>query len=86
MKVWILAGAISALAVPAASASTTDCEADDPRRPAAQQRNDATADQPPAERATLVERAAPTVRAEPARRRSGKHIPDAELIGVRGAL
>lgn len=92
MKLWVLAGLFSVMAIPFAAASETTeaCQIDDTRRAAR-----APVDVPEASHASA---AAPTVlavqrdtaesigRAEPLRRRSGKRIPDAELIGPRGAL
>lgn len=104
MKVWILAGAFTALTVPfaAAAETTSGCEVDDTRR-IPQVRIDSgspsgsapptaapTSRQAPAQRtadATAAEReAAEAARAFTERRRNGKRIPDAELIGPRGAL
>jgi hypothetical protein len=90
MKVWILAGLFTVAMAPfaAASESTVECQLDDTRRAAAP-RTDAPA--PPAPSAVRPT-AAPRVAAEQAprpeapRRRGGKRIPDAELIGPRGAL
>lgn len=91
MKMWVLAGLFSVATVPAAFAveSTTECQVDDTRR-VVEQRIEA----PPAPAAPTIAR--PTVAQRDAtlaetprletRRRSGKRIPDAELIGPRGAL
>ncbi len=93
MKVLILAGLFSVAAIPFAAASETvaECELDDARR-AHQQRAEATAPEPNVARPTIVQRdesaqreEAPQ-RAAAVRRRSGKPIPDAELIGPRRAL
>jgi hypothetical protein len=88
MKVWILAGLFTAAFAPLAAAaeSTAECQLDDARR-AAQTRADAPAPSAATARptvATRAEGAAP--RSGAARRRSGKRVPDAELIGPRGAL
>ncbi len=91
MKMWVIAGLFSAATVPAAFAveSTTECQVDDTRRAAVQQRAEPAAPAAPTvARPTVAQReAAPaeTPRLE-TRRRSGKRIPDAELIGLRGAL
>ena len=89
-KVLILTGLITAAmtSVAAASESTLDCQLDDTRRatqprveaPAAPAPNTARPTAAPRETA---EQAAPR---ESARRRGVKRIPDAELIGPRGAL
>lgn len=88
MKVLILAGLLSAAAIPMAAAveNTTECQVDDARR-TAQQRAETPA-APRAVRPTAVHRAeaAQDARAASERRRSGKRIPDAELIGPRGSL
>lgn len=96
MKVLILAGLFSAAAVPIAAASDygVDCQVDDTRRGAqARVDTDLPGGSAPLLAATPVApvtreaAATPTTRApvQP-RRRSGKRIPDAELIGPRGAL
>jgi len=90
MKAWMLAGLVTiAMAPMAYAAEDTDaCQVDEVRRASAQERIDA----PPAPSTAIVAR--PTVaqrdvteaqRAEP-RRRTGKRIPDAELIGPRSTL
>lgn len=96
MKVWVLAGLFTFAAAPMAFAAedTTECQLDDARR-ASQTQGDQSAP-PTIARATSAERetaavaipAAPaTTRTAPAeRRRNGKRIPDAQLIGPRGAL
>lgn len=89
MKVWILAGLFTAAMAPLASAQqiTTECEFDEPRR-ASQTRLETPqpvatpAVRPPAPRVTAEQ----TPRPDVPRRRGGKRIPDAELIGPRGAL
>jgi hypothetical protein len=92
MKVWMLAALFTAAMAPAAWAdeSTAECQLDESRR-APPPRTETAA---PAALATTVRPAvAPretaeqmATRAEASRRRSGKRIPDAELIGPRGAL
>lgn len=102
MKIWVLAGLMTVATVPFAAAAETDleCQLDDSRR-ATQMRIDAepsggagapasvarqtsapreTAGRPPSRAADEPERAVAEGR------RSGKRIPDAELIGPRGAL
>ena len=89
MKTWMLAGLFTVALAPMAYAAedVSACQVDDVRR-ATQERIDA----PPAPSSATVAR--PTVaqrdvteaqRAEP-RRRTGKRIPDAELIGPRSTL
>jgi hypothetical protein len=87
MKAWILAGILSTATIPFASASemTDECQLDESRR--AERRNATAAPAAPTvAQSTVAERAPEPSRAQAQRRRSGKHIPDAELIGVRGAL
>jgi hypothetical protein len=99
MKLWILAGLFTALWAPLAAAETTtvNCDVDDTQR-SVQQRVDA-APAPAAPARTVRGGAsssggqrgevavAPTPRNEAARRRGvSRRIPDAELIGGRGAL
>jgi hypothetical protein len=96
MKVWVLAGLFTFATAPFAMAAEdpAECQLDEARR-TAQQR----VDTPPADPAATIAR--PTVAqrdttVEPAprastaggtdRRRNGKRIPDAQLIGPRGAL
>ncbi len=89
MKVWILAGLFTAAMAPLASASesTLECQLDDTRRAAAP-----TREAPPTPASTARPTVAPreaveqAPRVEAQRRRNGKRIPDAELIGPRGAL
>lgn len=98
MKVWILAGLFTVAAAPFAAAAETDaaCQLDDSRRGITQR---VDGPPPPAPQSTARPTVAPrqvaqaeqgaveqTVRQPPDRRRSGKRIPDAELIGRRGAL
>lgn len=91
MRVLLLAGLITAATVPFAAASETDIDAvAETSRVSAEQR----LDQPPPSPAIAVGRqtvapreAAETPRPTPVeRRRSGKPIPDAQLIQPRGAL
>jgi hypothetical protein len=88
MKVPVLTVLITAATCAFASAAETsvDCQVDDSRRTAAEQRTEET-------RQAAANTARPTVaqreaaeRPAPERRRNGKRIPDAELIGPRGAL
>lgn len=87
MKIWILAGIFSAMTIPFAAAAETsaDCQLDDARRGTQRQAAQPQAS-PSTPRQALADRAAEPARPDAPRRRSGKHIPDAELIGVRGAL
>ena len=89
MKTWMLAGLFTVAMAPMAYAAedTDACQVDEMRR-ATQERIDA----PPAPSTTIVARpavaqrdVAEAQRAEP-RRRTGKRIPDAELIGPRSTL
>jgi hypothetical protein len=88
MKVWVLAGLFTVAMAPVAFAGedTTECQLDETRR-AAEQRAEAPA-APTAARPTVAQRDViePIVRPPVDRRRSGKRIPDALLIGPRGAL
>lgn len=95
MKVWVLAGLFTFAAAPMAFAAedTTECQLDDARR-ATQSQAEQVAP-PTMGRATVAEREtaavipvapAPTRTAPAERRRNGKRIPDAQLIGPRGAL
>jgi len=99
MKVWMLAGLFTVVATPFAAAAESDaaCQLDDSRatltlrvdgppppapspstvRPTIAPRDVAQAEQDDTPR---------PVRQAPDRRRSGKRIPDAELMGPRGAL
>ena len=89
MKVLILAGAITALGAPFAFAdeTTTECQLDDARRTTHRHTDVAPTAKPDETRPTLAERAAdPPPPVDAQRRRSGNHVPDAELIGRRGAL
>jgi hypothetical protein len=97
MKVWLLAGAITVVTVPFASAAEAECQVDDTRRQV-QVRIDngspggsaptvarpTVAPRDPAPEMAQREDDEPQRRVD--RRRSGKPIPDAELIGPRRAL
>jgi hypothetical protein len=89
MKVLILTGLFTAAMVPLAAASetTAECQLDDTRR-ATQQRVEAPASPAPTARPTVAPRetAEQATPRETPRRRNVKRIPDAELIGPRGAL
>ena len=100
MKVLILASAFTAIGTPCAFAAETElpCQVEDRRMP--QVRIDSGAPGGSAPQATPTTRpaartpaetqadreAAEAARSFAERRRSGKRIPDAELIGPRGAL
>ena len=94
MRVLLLAGLITAATAPFAAASATATEIDcqgTTRRAAAEERLDQIPPSPaaPIARPNIVQReaAADTPRpVVPERRRSGKPIPDAQLIQPRGAL
>lgn len=101
MKVWVLAGLFTLASAPAAFAldvaTDAECQVDDMRRQMDQVVTEtesgsaaATAAptvapiaRPPTQRQAS---AAPADRVPATRRRSGKRIPDAQLIGPRGAL
>lgn len=87
MKVLVLAGLITVAMTPLAFAGedTTECQLDETRR--AEQRPEAPATTAVA-RPTIAQRdvVEPVIRPPAERRRSGKRIPDAQLIGPRGAL
>jgi hypothetical protein len=102
MKFWIMAGLFSAATVPFATVAeaSAECQADESRRvphvridgggPGGSAPTVAAPTSAP--RAPAAERAEQREATETARapatdrRRSGKHIPDAELIAPRGAL
>lgn len=92
MKVLVLAGLFTAATIPfaAASETTIECQVDDMRREATQTvQPQPQAPAPTVARPTSVTREAaadPAARVPADRRRGGKRIPDAELIGPRGAL
>lgn len=95
MRVLLLAGLITAVTAPIAMAgeSEIECQGETRRAPAEQRLVDPP---PPAPGAAAATQARPTVAQREApdtqrpatneRRRNGKRIPDAELIGPRGAL
>lgn len=90
MKVWVMAGAFAAFAFPTVAAAdvTSPCRTDDTRGVLSTDRVEATsapASQTSARQST-AQRETQEARVEPQRRRSGKRVPDAELIGPRGAL
>jgi len=90
MKVWILAGIFSAATVPfaAAAENTVECQLDDARR-IVEQRSETPPPAPTPGQPAVAQRGdgdEATPRPSADRRRSGKRIPDAELIGPRGAL
>lgn len=89
MKVWVLAGLFTVATIPFAAAAedATECQVDETRR-ATQTRTDAPPAPPPqvvVVRPTAEREAEPPA-ARDARRRNGKRIPDAELIGPRVPL
>lgn len=95
MKVWVLAGLFTVAMAPMAFAAEdpTECQLDDTRRATQPQAEQVAT--PTIGRATVAEREAavvipvapqPTRTAPAERRRNGKRIPDAQLIGPRGAL
>jgi hypothetical protein len=91
MKAILIAGVFSALTCGAAAAAEPDpeCQIDETRR---QARGERVATNPPPPRAVTRPNDAARTFADAdtqpvtPRRRSGKTIPDAELIGRRGAL
>jgi hypothetical protein len=88
MKVWVLAGLFTVAMAPVAMAGedVTECQLDETRR-VAEQRAAAPPAPPTVARPTVAERDVIEPARPPAdRRRSGKRIPDAQLIGPRGAL
>jgi len=95
MKTWVLAALITVVTIPVASAleSTTDCQVDDSRRETRVEQRERT--DPPASptaspttarTTTLATRDTNSHPEQQQRRRNGKRVPDAELIGPRGAL
>ena len=90
MKIWIMAGLFTVVMAPLAAAAenTTECQLDEARR-AAQTRVDPPANANATARPTVAPRVTAeetSPRQDTSRRRSVKRIPDAELIGPRGAL
>ena len=90
MKILVLAGALAAVTCPTAASAEViaPCQAEDARSALTSDRAEATvAPAPPqASRQSATQREASDTRADANRRRSGKRVPDAELIGPRGAL
>lgn len=94
MKQLLLAGLITVASAPflfaSASENEIECQVSDTRRAPAEQRLDQASPAPamPVARPGATQReAADAARPTPAeRRRSGKPIPDAQLIQPRGAL
>jgi len=93
MKVWVLAGLFTVAMAPFAVAAETDveCQLDESRRTVEQRIDGAPPPAPQTARPTVAQRQVSqaeqlTRPTAPDRRRSGKRIPDAELIGPRGAL
>ncbi len=89
MKVLVLAGALAAVAFPTAAAAeaVAECQSEDARSALTPDRAEPTvAPAPPAARQAAAQRETSEARTETARRRNGKRVPDAELIGPRGAL
>lgn len=89
MKVWILAGVFTVATIPFAAAveNTAECQLDETRRSVEQRVTTPQAPAPAVARPTVAQRDAEETPRVPAdRRRGGKRIPDAELIGPRGAL
>jgi hypothetical protein len=89
MKVFVLAGALAAVAFPAAAAADIGepCPVEETRSSLAPDRAEPVSTPAPTapSRQSTAQRE-PESRAETTRRRSGKRLPDAELIGPRGAL
>lgn len=90
MRAWGLAGLILVLGAPAAAASEGEeaCRLDEQRRQRAEQTAQALPQSADTERAAPARaaQAERSSRAPTPRRRNGRRIPDAELIGPRGAL
>lgn len=93
MRMLLLAGLITAATAPIALAgeSEIECEGETRRAPAEQRLETPPPPAPGATttaRPTVAQREAPDTQrpATTERRRNGKRIPDAELIGPRGAL
>jgi hypothetical protein len=88
MGSWIVAALMSAAMSPEALAASreVDCQVEEPRRAEGQRIEPAPN---PAAASAVARREAPEAPARPAfaeRRRSGKPVPDAELIGRRRVL
>ena len=92
MKVWVLAGLFTMATAPMAFAAedATECQLDDMRRAAQQEQvapaSPNTARPTVAERQVVDQQPMPPRAVAAERRRNGKRIPDAQLIGPRGAL
>ena len=94
MKAWILAGLFTVVTAPFAAAAedTSECQLDEQRAAASRQTEDVVAENEEANvaRPTVAQRVVTPNTARRAggtdRRRNGKRIPDAQLIGPRGAL
>jgi hypothetical protein len=89
MRVWVIAGLFTIASAPFAAAAEdiSECQLDESRR-ASHTRADTPPDAPQVARPTVAQRdvAEEPVRQPADRRRNGKRIPDAQLIGPRGAL
>jgi len=95
MKAWVFAlglgvGFLPTIASAGATPEVRDCQTGNARRGECITSSTQPAAPPAAiNTAHPITRAAPpsqSARNDAARRRSGKHVPDAELIGPRGAL
>jgi hypothetical protein len=91
MKIWVLAGLFTVATAPMAYAAgdTTECQLDDARRASQQHveaQGAATIARPTVAERVVVDPAPAPARVVAERRRNGKRIPDAQLIGPRGAL
>lgn len=92
MKAWVFALGLGTALLPAvANAGATpdarDCQTGNARRgECITSSSQPVAPQVSAHQATRMPPPPQTARNDAQRRRSGKHIPDAELIGPRGAL
>lgn len=93
MKVLVLAGALAAVAFPAAAAAeviepcrTQDAETSTALIDRAETTSAPAPVAPVARQPSATQRVANETRTEAPRRRSGKRVPDSELIGPRGAL
>jgi hypothetical protein len=102
MKLFVLAGLVTVAAVPFAGAAeaSAECQVEETRRAQhvridngapggsapAQTAQPTSAPREAAEQAAQRDAAQAARAAPPERRRNGKRIPDAELIGPRGAL
>jgi len=89
MRLWFVLGAFAAAALPmsAAAEPTEVCQNEEARSVAPERSEAAPAPQRSVARPTVAQRDVTDVaRGEAPRRRNGKRVPDAELIGPRGAL